>query len=122
MASGPEVLVKELDVLAKSDLGSASIWAQKQLEMLRKSSPTSLKITVRQLTEGSKMSFTDVFRMEFRLSSRCARGHDFPEGVKALLKDKGRSPNWRPESLEAVTNSDIETYFAPLPTEQEWHP
>lgn len=34
-------------------------------------SPTSLKLTLRQLREGASMSLQDVFTMEYRLSQAC---------------------------------------------------
>ncbi|KAJ1186983.1 hypothetical protein NDU88_003762, partial [Pleurodeles waltl] len=51
--------------------------------ILQKMSPTSLKVTLRQLKEGASMTLQDVLRMEYRLSQACMRGHDFYEGVRA---------------------------------------
>uniref|UniRef100_A0A8C5QD75 3-hydroxyisobutyryl-CoA hydrolase n=1 Tax=Leptobrachium leishanense TaxID=445787 RepID=A0A8C5QD75_9ANUR len=60
-----------------------SPFALKQLETLNKMSPTSLKITFRQLKEGASMTLQEVLAMEYRLSQACMRGHDFYEGVRA---------------------------------------
>nr|KAF6336658.1 3-hydroxyisobutyryl-CoA hydrolase [Myotis myotis] len=60
-----------------------SPFALEQLKVIQKMSPTSLKITLRQLTEGSSQSLKDVLTMEYRLSQACVGGHDFPEGVRA---------------------------------------
>ncbi|XP_067994013.1 3-hydroxyisobutyryl-CoA hydrolase, mitochondrial isoform X5 [Melanerpes formicivorus] len=59
-----EEIVKKL----KQD-GSA--FANQQLETLNKMSPTSLKLTLRQLREGASMSLQEVLRMEYRLSQAC---------------------------------------------------
>jgi enoyl-CoA hydratase len=41
-------------------------------------------------------------------------GHDFREGVRALLRDKDGRPRWEPSALAAVTEADVAGYFEPL--------
>ncbi|KAG9349425.1 hypothetical protein JZ751_027868 [Albula glossodonta] len=91
-----------------------SAFAQKQFETLSKMSPTSLKLTFRQLWAGAGMSLQDVLIMEYRLSQACMRGQDFYEGVRAVLIDKDQSPKWSPSTLEGVTESFLDDCFKPL--------
>ncbi|KAM6078207.1 3-hydroxyisobutyryl-CoA hydrolase, mitochondrial isoform 1-T1 [Theristicus caerulescens] len=91
-----------------------SPFAIKQLETINKMSPTSLKMTLRQLREGASMSLQDVFTMEYRLSQACMRGHDFYEGVRAVLIDKDQSPRWKPAALEEVSDEFMDNCFKPL--------
>uniref|UniRef100_A0A8C2JEI3 3-hydroxyisobutyryl-CoA hydrolase n=1 Tax=Cyprinus carpio TaxID=7962 RepID=A0A8C2JEI3_CYPCA len=72
---------------------------QEQTETLAKMSPTSLKLTFRQIQEGERMSLQEVLVMEYRLSQACMRGNDFYEGVRAVLIDKDQSPKWKPSTL-----------------------
>ncbi|NXN17332.1 HIBCH protein, partial [Indicator maculatus] len=102
-----EEIVKKL----KQD-GSA--FANKQLETLNKMSPTSLKLTFRQLTEGASMSLQEVLRMEYRLSQACMKGTDFYEGVRAVLVDKDQAPRWKPAALEEVSDEFVDNCFKPL--------
>ncbi|KAJ0070685.1 hypothetical protein NL108_017486, partial [Boleophthalmus pectinirostris] len=60
-----------------------SEFAVKQVETLSRMSPTSLKMTFKQLQLGGALSLKDVLIMEYRLSQACMRGHDFYEGVRA---------------------------------------
>jgi enoyl-CoA hydratase len=53
-------------------------------------------------------------RMEFRIASRILAGHDFFEGVRAVLVDKDGAPKWRPATLGEVTDEAVESYFASL--------
>jgi enoyl-CoA hydratase len=90
-------------------------WGQAQLETLSTKSPTSLAVTFRQLRAGAALDFDDAMRLEYRLVHRFVAGHDFREGVRALIIDKDNRPEWRPRTLEEVTAADIEAYFRPLP-------
>ncbi|XP_029872810.1 3-hydroxyisobutyryl-CoA hydrolase, mitochondrial isoform X3 [Aquila chrysaetos chrysaetos] len=106
-ANSMEEIVKKL----KQD---GSPFAIKQLETINKMSPTSLKMTLRQLREGASMSLQDVLMMEYRLSQACMRGHDFYEGVRAVLTDKDQSPRWKPAALEEVSDEFLDDCFKPL--------
>ncbi|XP_026127229.1 3-hydroxyisobutyryl-CoA hydrolase, mitochondrial isoform X2 [Carassius auratus] len=103
--------VEEIMENLKKD-GSA--FALKQTETLSKMSPTSLKLTFRQIQEGARMSLQEVLVMEYRLSQACMRGHDFYEGVRAVLIDKDQSPKWNPSTLSEVSEQAIEECFSSL--------
>ena len=45
--------------------------------------------------------------------ARSLRSHDLVEGIRAQIVDKDRNPKWSPPSLAAVTEQDVEDYFAP---------
>ena len=77
--------------------------------MLEKS-PTSQAIALRQMAIGGGLDFAEAMRTEFRVVSRIARGHDFYEGVRAVLIDKDNRPRWAP----APTGQEIDAYFASL--------
>ncbi|XP_077636389.1 3-hydroxyisobutyryl-CoA hydrolase, mitochondrial [Crocuta crocuta] len=91
-----------------------SSFALEQLKVINKMSPTSLKITLRQLIEGSSKTLQEVLIMEYRLSQACMGGHDFHEGVRAVLIDKDQSPKWKPANLKEVTDEDVNNYFKSL--------
>jgi enoyl-CoA hydratase len=90
-------------------------WGRAQLETLATKSPTSLAVTFRQLRQGAALDFDEAMRLEYRLVHRFVAGHDFREGVRALIIDKDNRPQWRPDRLEDVTAADVEAYFRPLP-------
>jgi enoyl-CoA hydratase len=89
-------------------------WSAKQLGEIRKKSPLSLAVTFRALQAGATLSMDDAMRMEYRLVCRFIAGHDFKEGVRALLVDKDNRPAWQPDRLEAVTEDMVDACFAPL--------
>ncbi|XP_076039906.1 3-hydroxyisobutyryl-CoA hydrolase isoform X2 [Oratosquilla oratoria] len=96
-----------------------SEWALKNLSILSKMSPTSLKVTHEQITRGADLTLQECLAMEYRLTQRCCEDHDFYEGVRAVLVDKDQKPSWNPANLEGVDTKTIERYFSPLPPDME---
>ncbi len=106
-----------LDSLASS-AERGSPFARSALAAMREKSPTSQAIALRQMALGAGLSFEEALRLEFRIVSRICRGHDFYEGVRAAIVDKDQSPRWRPGPGEALEESAIAAYFAPLGAEE----
>ena len=74
-----------------------SEWALKELENLRRKSPTACKVSLRLLDEGGRMrSFAGEMGMEYALMTHVSAHPDFAEGVRALLVDKDNTPRWTP--------------------------
>lgn len=88
-------------------------WAAETRRSLERASPTSLKITIRQIATGAALDFDSAMRMEYRLSQACLAGHDFAEGIRAAVIDKDMAPAWRPARLEEVDEALVERHFAP---------
>lgn len=105
----------EIMASLKADGGE---WANKVLATLETKSPTSLLVTFGQITAGAKLSFPEAMKLEFRLTNRFMRGHDFYEGVRAIIIDKDQSPKWQPATLAGVKPTDVEAYFATLGDEE----
>lgn len=89
------------------------------LEILRRMSPTSMKITMEGLDRGAQCeTIEEDLRMEYRMAKACVQqGSDFYEGVRSLLIDKDNSPKWTPATLEGVTNDMIQKFFSPVANE-----
>lgn len=90
-------------------------FALKTLETLGKRSPTSLRLTVEQLRRGATLDFDACMIMEFRLSQACMAGHDFYEGIRAVLVDKDHHPAWQPARLADVPADAIQAAFETAP-------
>lgn len=86
-------------------------WLGKAAAGLQNGCPITPYLVQEQLRRSRSMTLADVFRMELTLSSNCARGGHFKEGVRALLIDKDRNPQWTPDRVEAVSREDVEAFF-----------
>lgn len=89
------------------------------LQVLRSNSPTSLKVTFRQLNLGANMSLGECLQMEYRIAYHFLHGSDFHEGVRALLISKDGNPKWNPSRIEDVSDQRCLSYFEPLPNNDE---
>ena len=94
--------------------GADAPWAGTIAATIRSKSPLSLKIALRQMRLGPSLTFAAAMRTEFRIVSRIVHGHDFYEGVRAVIVDKDNTPHWRPADLAAVSEAEVERHFAPL--------
>lgn len=112
-----DLAIHALEGLAQMEPGSRGYgevneWAEKTLKTITARSPTSLRVTYRQLREGAKWSISNTFRKEHYIASRFMEHPDFVEGVTALLVDKPkRTPNWTPSSLDDVSRDDVDHFF-----------
>lgn len=93
---------------------NGSDFATKAAAVMRTKSPTSLNLAFEQVRRGASLEFEDAMRTEFRIVSRIGDGHDFHEGVRAVLIDKDNQPRWQPASLAEVDAAAIERHFASL--------
>lgn len=82
--------------------------------VIRGRSPTSLKLAFQLVRRGKTLSRNECLKMEYRAGARAVMGHDFREGVRALLRDKDGQPRWKPHALAGVADAEIEGYFASL--------
>lgn len=106
-----EEIFKALENEASSET-STKEWARKTLETLSQRSPTSLRVTLRQLRLGKKWSIAETFQREHQIASHFMRHHDFVEGVKARLVSKPpATPKWQPATLAEVTDDVVDQFF-----------
>jgi enoyl-CoA hydratase len=104
------------DILQALDqeTGEHADWARATATTIRTKSPMSLKLAHAQVRHGKAWDFATCMQAEFRIVSRVIRGHDFYEGVRAVIVDKDNTPRWRPATLDEVPASEIARHFSPL--------
>jgi enoyl-CoA hydratase len=114
-----EGILAALDGEAASG-GPDAAFARAAADTIQTKSPTSLKLALAQMRAGAKLSFEACMQTEFRIVSRVIHGHDFYEGVRAVIVDKDNAPKWRPAALAEVSDAEVARHFAPLPGDKEW--
>ncbi|MFG1381861.1 enoyl-CoA hydratase/isomerase family protein [Xanthobacter versatilis] len=86
---------------------------------VRLRSPTSLCIAMEQMRRGRALDLGACLKLELRVVTRVMAGHDFYEGVRAVLVDRDNAPKWQPSKLEEVDSAVIAAHFDPIPNELE---
>lgn len=102
-------------------------WATSTLKTLSERSPTSLKVTLKQMGLGRKWSIGEAFRNEYHIAGTFMSHPDFDSGVSARLIHKDSTKlTWNPPSLGGVTKAAVDAFFnherkppIKLPNEQE---
>lgn len=124
---GPSSLSRHHDLLARACAGTslqevvaaiAAIhsddpWIVKAQQQMAGGAPGSLWLTWELQRKAATMSLADVFRLEMGVSLRCSHKGDFAEGIRALLVDKDRRPQWQHASVADVTQDWGDTFFVP---------
>lgn len=103
-------VLRRLELHAAAASGITTL-AGETLERIRQRSPTSVAVAFEQLRRGRKLSLRECLIMEYRISQACMQGHDFYEGIRALLIDKDHAPRWSPKTIEGVGPPLIAQHF-----------
>jgi enoyl-CoA hydratase len=83
-------------------------------DLIATRSPVALAVTLASIRRAAAYdTLAETLVTEYRVSCAAARSHDLVEGIRAQVVDKDRNPKWSPVSLAAVTDEDVESYFAP---------
>jgi len=110
-----------------SSKAASSEFVAKLLASMEKCSPTSMKITLRQLHDGANLDIGECLQMEYRMAQACCGNHpspspagkDFYEGVRSILIDKDHAPKWDPATLAEVSADLVDAHFVSLPADKE---
>jgi len=104
-------ILAALDAMAAGDDAEAAGWAAKTAETMRGKSPTSVLVAFAQMRRGVDLDFGACMRLEYRIVSHILKGHDFYEGVRAVIVDKDNAPTWSPARFEDVSAAAVEAHF-----------
>jgi len=99
---------------ASNDTSDAEVasWAKKTKETILQRSPTSVKVTLKELQLGQNWTIDHAFQREYHIASVFMEGHDFVEGVSAkLIRKPAEKPKWQPATLAEVSMDDVDRYF-----------
>ncbi len=94
----PEIFAAILSLQMDDDAPDAA-WLRKAAAALSKSAPGSAWLSYALQRKVKHMSLAEVFRLEYIVTLNCAAGHDFAEGIRALIIDKDQQPKWQPAAL-----------------------
>jgi enoyl-CoA hydratase/carnithine racemase len=89
-------------------------WLNQAQQKIRNGSPLSIALIYQQLQRSKTLTLKECFDSELNLSLRCCQQKEFSEGVRALLIDKDKSPQWQYKDITDIDNNVVECFFKPL--------
>lgn len=89
----------------------ADPWLQRAARTFTTGAPGSARLAYTLLRRVRLMSLAEVFRQEYIVSLQCGVQGDFREGIRALLIDKDKSPQWNPGTHAQASTQWVERYF-----------
>ncbi len=101
--------VPEIIAALEADRGA---FARETAATLRSMSPSSLVWSLRLLRDGARRTLPQCLEAELRATRTVTAGAEFLEGVRAMVVDKDRKPNWRPARIEEVDRAAAEAMVA----------
>jgi enoyl-CoA hydratase len=99
------------DILARLE-AEATDWSRATLATLRTMSPSSVLWSFEVMRRGAGLPLAECLAMELKLTRHVTTHPDFAEGVRAMVVDKDRTPNWQPARIENVAPGAIAAMFA----------
>ena len=118
------VLIEE--VFAESDHESVIEKMSKYAELksalrrLKKASPLSIFVTTKMLRMPEiASSVKSALEIEYRYTARAQEFSDFQEGIRAVVIDKDKNPNWKHLSLDSVSQEEGLWFLTPLDSKLE---
>ena len=87
-------------------------WLAKARDSLAHGSPLAALWIHRQLQETRHASLREVFQSEILLATNIVRHPEFAEGVRALLIDKDRNPQWQYPRSRDVPDEQLDAFFS----------
>ncbi len=122
----------DIDIVLRSDEQLAALntdfaddsWVQRAIATYRDGCPVSAALTYTLYNRVTDLSLEQVLYLETNVAVNCAANPDFKEGVRALLIDKDRNPQWSRTLADCLTPQGrdyIEQHFE-NPYSQGRHP
>lgn len=108
----------DIDALLQSDEALADLdadfandsWTQRAVATYRQGCPVTVALTYALYHKVAELSLEQVLYLEANVAVHCAANPDFKEGVRALLIDKDKTPQWS-RSLADCLSTDGQAYI-----------
>ena len=120
-----DALLQSDEALAKLDTNfAADSWTQRAVETYRKGCPVTAALTYALYYKVTDLSLEQVLYLETNVAVHCAANPDFKEGVRALLIDKDRNPQWSRSLADCLSREGQEYIHSHFmnPYEEGKHP
>lgn len=74
-------------------------------------SPLAMEVAFEQIKRGKDLTIKETYEMEYKISQGFMNHTEFFEGVRALLVDKDRNPQWKHKHVNEVSADEVKFFF-----------
>jgi len=110
-----DAMMRDDEALMQLDADFAQdSWTQRAVATYRQGCPVTVALTYALFHKVAELSIEQVLYLETNVAVHCAANPDFREGVRALLMDKDKNPQWSrslAECLSVEGREYIEQHF-----------
>ncbi len=92
-------------------LDTNEAWLQHAQANVRNGSPLSALLIDAQYQRAQGKTLLEVFKMDMLLSTNIVRFTELSEGIRALLIDKDKSPQWAYKTHKDIPQSVVDSFF-----------
>ena len=86
-------------------------WGRATADLMQTRSPLAMAVTLQMLRRGRHLRLEQCFALELHLDHQWFARGDLIEGVRALIIDKDKKPQWNPPTVHALDASHVESFF-----------
>jgi enoyl-CoA hydratase/carnithine racemase len=87
-------------------------WAVDTANLMKTRSPLAMAVTLELLRRGRHLPLESCFSLELHLDRQWFERGDLIEGVRALIVDKDKKPQWNPSSVQALNPEHVASFFS----------
>jgi len=99
-----DAILQDDEKLAAIDANfAAETWTQRAVTTYRNGCPATAALTYEIYQRVGDLSLEQILYLETNIAANCANNPDFREGVRALLIDKDKNPQWSKTLVECLT-------------------
>lgn len=100
-----------IEQLQEVTVADSHAWALNTVALMESHSPLAMAVTLEMLRHGRQLALEDCFTMELHLDRQWFERGDLIEGVRALIIDKDKKPQWNPPSVQALQAEHVQSFF-----------
>lgn len=86
-------------------------WGLATADLMQTRSPLAMAVTLQMLRRGRHLPLEQCFALELHLDRQWFARGDLIEGVRALIIDKDKKPQWNPPTVHELDASHVASFF-----------
>lgn len=92
--------------------GHEDAWLARAAQTMLKGAPLSVALGLILQECARHLSLAEVFQLEYTAALNCCAQGQLQEGIRALLIDKDRKPQWQPATIDQVSKQSVQAMLA----------